>query len=347
MRRASTVATACVVSALALALAAAPLAAATLGHWGLDEASGQTVADDSGNSNNGTLGSTSALETEDPAWNSTVQKSGAACLVFNASQDDWVRVPDSSSLDIAGAGAKVYIAVWIRPLRIGSNGLDYPSQMIMWKGDEDPAGLCNYYLEMRTTTEGQTGIRFGFKDSGGSFRYLDYPNSITSTGWHYVAGAYDSSNGSARVDVDSNSQTGNLGVRTLVANNQDLRIGRLYVDPFGLEKTGFHGGIDEVLVRNDYQPAAVEVADLKAVPTTGATEVRWRAPGPADLAGFHVWRAASDSEAWVRLNADLIAVVAAPEARAYSFRDPSGPAGARYRVDAVKSDGSISTHAVP
>lgn len=39
-----------------------------LGYWKLNEGSGQTIADSSGNGHNGTLGFTSAVGTDDPAW---------------------------------------------------------------------------------------------------------------------------------------------------------------------------------------------------------------------------------------------------------------------------------------
>lgn len=68
--------------------------------YNFDEGSGTTLMDRSGNGNNGTLVSS-------PAW--TAGKNGGA-LAFDG-VDDYVSVPETSSLDISGS---MTLAAWIK-----------------------------------------------------------------------------------------------------------------------------------------------------------------------------------------------------------------------------------------
>lgn len=60
-------------------------------HWKFDEGAGQTAADSSGNGNDGTLGSTGGVDTNDPAW--VAGKVGTGALSFSgAPYDDYVNI---------------------------------------------------------------------------------------------------------------------------------------------------------------------------------------------------------------------------------------------------------------
>ncbi len=76
-----------------------------VGHWKLDENSGTTAADSSGNSGDGTINGT-------PSWTSAIYGNGHD---FNyADGDDYVEIPNSSSLENVQEG-NYTLAAWFRP----------------------------------------------------------------------------------------------------------------------------------------------------------------------------------------------------------------------------------------
>ena len=84
-----------------------------IGYWKFDEGTGTAVADASGNSNAGTIvqGSTSdAAAHPAPVWEDG--KFGKAITIDGL--DDWVRVPDSDSIDNTGIMNNVSISAWIK-----------------------------------------------------------------------------------------------------------------------------------------------------------------------------------------------------------------------------------------
>ncbi len=80
-----------------------------VGYWKFDEKTGQTVADVSGNSSNGTLGADGSVATDDPVWANG--KYGGS-LNFDGS-NDFVNISDPASgiLDITG---QISISAWIK-----------------------------------------------------------------------------------------------------------------------------------------------------------------------------------------------------------------------------------------
>ena len=94
------------------------------GHWKLDEGSGTTAYDSSGNGNHGTL-------TNGPSW--TSGKIGGAVSFDGA--DDYVQVPDSNTLDLANA---LTLAMWIKPAIAIPSPYDYFYTLLMkWHGTGD------------------------------------------------------------------------------------------------------------------------------------------------------------------------------------------------------------------
>jgi hypothetical protein len=84
-----------------------------VGHWTLDEGSGSTVADVSGNGNDGTI--TNNPDFDDPSWIAGYKGAGAMEFYGDPSTygtADYVEISNSSSLDLTGP---LSIALWIRP----------------------------------------------------------------------------------------------------------------------------------------------------------------------------------------------------------------------------------------
>src|SRR3990167_8862308 len=78
-------------SNLEIAIAAAPTSG-LVGYWNFDEGSGATVADSSGNGNNGTLSG-------GPTW--VTGKVGSGALSFDGT-NDYINIPSSALYDFAG-----------------------------------------------------------------------------------------------------------------------------------------------------------------------------------------------------------------------------------------------------
>lgn len=91
----------------------------------------------------------------------------------------------------------------------------------------------------------------------------------------------------------------------------------------------------------DLDTAPAPPADLKATPSPGGIKLTWTANGEQDLAGYNVYRAASEDGEYTKLNAD--GLLASP-----SHDDPDAPKGARsyYRVTAVDGPANQESAAV-
>jgi Domain of unknown function (DUF4394) len=88
-------------------------------------------------------------------------------------------------------------------------------------------------------------------------------------------------------------------------------------------------------------PTAVRMQSLSAVRTARGVSVRWRTASSVDNLGFNVYRERRGQR--VRLNRNLIPAGSAVAGRRYSFLDRRPlRSGARYWVQAVASDGSLT-----
>jgi hypothetical protein len=350
---------------VALSLAALLLVAATTqadlaGLWSFDEGvtdpPTQTCADSSGHGLTGTLGSSAIVQAEDPAWGTSGEAAlGDSCIICDHNQADWVSVPDpgdNSPLDVEGAGAKIHIQASIFPYLVGSDAVDYPVQVIVWKGSTSSTGSCNYSLDMHTSG-GLTGIRFGLRDSTGFFQYVDYPSCIPDSGeWYVVSVDYDSSleEDNCYIRVNGAYTLGSIfldvGI-TMVADNTPLRIGRRSSTAFPLN--GFHGRIDEVYLATDFiTPAIADLRGLRAVRDGRMARIEWTCPATLGVFGFDLLRRGPDREAWTRLNHEpLLADESSLEPQRFTFADPHAGREPSYRLDAVYRNGQRLSYPVP
>ncbi len=138
-----------------------------VGYWGLEEGSGQYAYDLSGNSNNGTLGSTTAADVGDPAW--TTGKVGGA-LSFDGT-DDYVDAGTNSSLKVESAPFS--IELWLK------TGSTISNHMVLSNSQDDNAG---YFLTLNRG--GANNIDLG--KAGVIDQTVSYTFSA-STWYHIVA----------------------------------------------------------------------------------------------------------------------------------------------------------------
>jgi Concanavalin A-like lectin/glucanases superfamily len=172
-------------AALSLAIPAAANAG-TLGFplegwWPLNEGSGQTVRDWSGNNNNGYLGTTTGVDDADPGWVDGVWW-GSSLRFYG---EDRVTIPASASLQ----PQRLTVDVWVRykqsefgsatpgifkyPLSMGGNGCDVSSYGFV--------------------TDVNEGLQFYIASNGQYIVTPSAPKTMWDGNWHNVAGTFDGS----------------------------------------------------------------------------------------------------------------------------------------------------------
>ncbi|HET9739734.1 MAG TPA: LamG domain-containing protein [Solirubrobacteraceae bacterium] len=157
-------------AAPAAASAASPLA----GWWPMNERSGQTVYDWSGNGNHGRLGSTPGADDNDPTWIRGVFNLGSA-LRFDG--NDFITIPDSASL----RPAQLTVSAWFRGERTPGS-----FRYLVAKG-ADGCEASSYALY----TSASEGLGFYVYDGTAWKRSPEAGPSVWDGRWHHAAGTYD------------------------------------------------------------------------------------------------------------------------------------------------------------
>jgi len=152
------------------AAAAGPLR----GWWPMNERSGQSVRDWSGNGNHGMLGSTPAADDNDPRWISGAFILGSA-LRFDGS--DFVSIPDSPSL----RPGRLTLSAWYRNETVPS-----AYEYIVAKGG-DACKASSFALYTTTSRE----LAFYVYDGDSWVRSPQSGQSLFDGRWHHIAGTYD------------------------------------------------------------------------------------------------------------------------------------------------------------
>ena len=208
------------VAAGLLLVAAYPAAAsaATVGHWALDETSGNAVVDSSGFDNDGT------------SQNMTLDQDGVTgdpgdrAYLYNGTSSR-ITVPASNSL-IPGT-KDVTISFWFKSSFHAGSG-DFDWDMVKKGGYK-----VEIYLQKK-----KEQARCVFTGSAGKIAFQDGP-TVTDGGWHHIVCAKTSTGVTLTVDdVSFPTRTGNLGT---VKKGKELTIG------WGSDGTDFfHGTLDDV-----------------------------------------------------------------------------------------------------
>jgi chitodextrinase len=212
-----------VVEALENRTAPATLVAA----YAFNEGTGTTVADASGNGNNGTIANAT--------W-SAAGKFGKA-LSFNGTNAR-VNINDSTSLRLTTG---MTLEAWVQPTAVTSAWRD-----VIYKGND------NYYLSATTTTN---KVPAGGGIVNGSYVESYGTASLAANAWTYLAATYDGA--TMRLYVNGTQVATKAGAGSLATSSNQLQIGGDSI--FGQY---FSGTIDEVRIYNGALTAAQIQTDM-------------------------------------------------------------------------------------
>lgn len=190
-----------------------------VGVWSFDENFGQFANDSSDYNNDGTLGSTTEIDDNDPTW---VDGKVGSALSFDG-EDDYVEILEDDSLDITEAGS---VCLWFK----WENSNSYEG--LIQKGTL--SNLGNY--DMHTIPTNKLRISYGGT-------YTDSTTSVNDNSWHFACSTYDGNNIILYLDGINEAQTTDSSVSS---NNENLVIGQYY----GSTDYTFNGIIDEVRIYN-------------------------------------------------------------------------------------------------
>jgi len=220
--------------------------AGLVGWWKLDEGSGTTALDSSGNGNDASFQGA-------PAWAEN-GKFGKA-VWFNGTSD-YLAAPDSDSLDIKGD--QLSIAAWV-------NGEAWGGARHIVRKTPDSGTDAIYFIRGQGTT-----LRSDISTSAGATIIVG-TTVLPVAEWVHVALVYDGAE--ARIYVNGKLDVAMSVSGAITESNNELRIGR--GEPSGY----FLGMIDDIRL---YNHALTEGELLSVMEGTGAAYPFARNPSPAD-----------------------------------------------------------------
>jgi Concanavalin A-like lectin/glucanases superfamily len=207
----------------------------------MNERSGQTVYDWSGNGNNGVLGSTPGVDSNDPTWIKGIFNVGSA-LRFDG--DDFVSIPDSPSL----RPEKLTVSAWFR-----ADTSPGPLNYIVAKGS-DFCQASSFALYTGSTG----GLAFYIYDGTNWVGSPVADPSVWDGKWHNAAGTYDGN--TVRLFIDGR-QIG-TGTPSNITINYDLPRAAATLGAYeGSCELFLHGDVDGVSLWD----RALPVSDIAAL----------------------------------------------------------------------------------
>ncbi|MXV78688.1 LamG domain-containing protein [Candidatus Poribacteria bacterium] len=199
-----------------------------VGAWLLDDGTGTTVADSSGNKLDGEVSAGT------PAW---VEGKFDGALEFGGS--DMVTIPDNDALDLTS----FTIAAWIKsPATTGR------WHVIAAKEARNPTGR-NYGIFGHVNNG---SIHYSF--TSGGWKSFDAPTNVTDGAWHHVAATYERPNFKLYIDGELDAEQAPDAVPE--SNDSPLYIGGCNIGNYWMT-----GTIDEVVLY-DRALSPAEIGEL-------------------------------------------------------------------------------------
>jgi len=207
-----------------------PLTLTSVSRWPLDEGSGQYANDTSGHDNDGILGSSGGVDSNDPAWASGI--SGKA-LAFNGK--NFVTIPDDASLN----PSFISVEAWVNPANYGY----YRSFVTKNYGSSWSSPYVEYSLWLQDNTAKPSFI---LTIGGGTGTGATSVDPIPMNQWSYLVGTYDGN--STKIYV--NGILKGTGASPIPGAPIASRPYPLYIGPSSLSNHNYYGMIDEVSIWN-------------------------------------------------------------------------------------------------
>ncbi len=196
-----------------------PVQSGTMGLWHFDEGTGTSTLDATANNNDGSL-------VNGPVW-TTSEKLGYA-LDFDGT-NDYVSIPDNSSLDVSNTTGALTIEAWVYPHKSG----DGAYHGILAKRSIGGANVTNYQISLNNTNG---NLLF----YSGSTVHVSNTN-IPANQWSHIAVSLAASEGKIRFYKNGVKTDSISGAAFGAPNNEPLTIGMSWA-----ATQCFDGLIDEI-----------------------------------------------------------------------------------------------------
>jgi Concanavalin A-like lectin/glucanases superfamily len=217
-----------------------------VGYWKMDENTGTSVSDSSGNNNVG------AFSTTGTSWATGKFGSGIKTDGINGYTD----IPDNDAFSLITTG-QLTVEGWFK-----MDSFDFPSFTYIFSKRRWGGDMTNYEWDIRVVNTGRVGCYFHNSAAGAYFEIIPSTVYYTTTGqWHHLACTANTSIPSATLYVDGVV----AGTSTIISGSLNngtapVRIGK---DPEG-DANGFNGTADDVRIYNYTRGPAQIVEDMNA-----------------------------------------------------------------------------------
>lgn len=202
-----------------------------VGWWNLDEGSGTTAADSSGNGNTGTL-------VNSPPWTTSGKINGA--LTFSGATQ-YLDAGDTASLRLAGSWT---IAGWVN-----LSALPASANLFVLAGKDGGSGHTNYQIDVDNGgIAAGLGWAVNFNTAASSTNHFaKYVTSISTGTWYHVAGIYDSAAQTLTLYLNGNA-VASQSVAGFAPNSTSGKTMQIGAEPLNNFPTS--GTLDDVRVYN-------------------------------------------------------------------------------------------------
>ena len=217
--------------------------------WKMDEATGTSAYDISGNANTGAFGAGSSA----PTW---AQGKVGKALQFDGT-DDYINISDSPSLTISGQNT---IEFWFKP-SVTINPSDPLTHILLWKGNSDTIGTAN--------SDGRLEIR------GPDPRPVSTTSTWIAGTWYHIALTLDS--GGYKLYINGILEGTSTSTYSILSSSNSITIGGSPDLP-----SWFNGFIDHVKIYN----SALTAAQIAWEYNQGKPLAHWRLDEKSDITAY-------------------------------------------------------------
>ncbi|MCB9991475.1 MAG: DUF1566 domain-containing protein [Rhodospirillales bacterium] len=180
------------------------LALGLIGHWKLDETSGTSAVDSSGNGNNGSM--QNGLD----AGNDSVTGKIDTALDFDGG-DDYINAGNDASLNITGS---ITLASWVKA---GSFPASNAYKQFIAKGYDGTNSQFQFGFQNDATTGNVPRLIVGTWDGSYHGILYDYSSTIVTGQWYHITGTFDGATWRLYIDgqlVQSSNDTASIKTST-------------------------------------------------------------------------------------------------------------------------------------